>query len=67
MERDIVNQGVRLSKILQPEEGIAATCVDLTVLNAVEAPGVSEPNPLSGMSKNQLLQAVIDADEVCNS
>ena len=55
MERDIVNQGVRLSKILQPEEGIAATCVDLTVLNAVEAPGVSEPNPLSGMSKNQLL------------
>ena len=62
MERDIVDQGVRLSQILKPEEGIAATCVDLTVLKAAEAPGVSEPNPLSGMSKDQLLQAVSDAD-----
>ena len=52
MEKDITDQGVRLSQILQPEEGIAATCVDLTVLKAMEAPGVSEPNPLVGLSKD---------------
>lgn len=43
--------------------GPTAVCIDLTCFKAEYAPGVSDPNPVSGFSENEMQDILLDLIE----
>lgn len=56
---------LKISNLEKPNNlcGPTAVCIDLTAFKAEVAPGVSEPNPVSGFSENEMLEVVLDLIE----
>jgi arginase family enzyme len=61
-DRDIKQLGLKISNLEKPPitEFRSAVCIDLSSLKAEFAPGVSEPNPVSGFTLGEMTDILLD-------
>jgi arginase family enzyme len=56
---------LKISNLEKPNNvtGPTAVCIDLTAFKAEVAPGVSEPNPVSGFLEHEMIEVLLDLVE----